>query len=185
MLGNHTSVVNLLHFPETLCKVVMRTNYEAFDITEVRRRAVCLYFLLEKKKTRGKRDGDVKEVKQSSFGLSNFSRGLWSSNDYSKSFAALLFLHGTQFTLYAGLNQKSVQRPPLESSKGRDFNQSLHLSTQSWLHSESHARCVASWMSVSRVWSRLKYLSSWMDYCESLPCSQWMKAMDFGTLTCV
>lgn len=29
MVGNHTSVVNPVHFPETLCNVIMRTNYKA------------------------------------------------------------------------------------------------------------------------------------------------------------
>lgn len=50
MVGNHTSVVDPLHFPERLCNVIMKTNYKAAcsrRFLEADRGAavVCLCFL--------------------------------------------------------------------------------------------------------------------------------------------
>lgn len=48
MVGNHTSVVNPLHFPETLCNVIMRTNHKAGLLSSTGEQ--CLYFFAREKK---------------------------------------------------------------------------------------------------------------------------------------
>lgn len=75
MVGSHTSVVNPLHFPETLCNVIMRSNYKtglpSTSPRSVGERCVCIFCWRKKNSmARGKeRERDVREVTQRAFSL--------------------------------------------------------------------------------------------------------------------
>ena len=93
---------------------------------------MCLYFLqadrdkwdAERKKRQRCEGGrtDIHLPLNGLFILSLYSlRGSTVIQQLQQSFSALLFLHGSQFTLYPRLNQKSVQRLRLVASPAAEI----------------------------------------------------------------